>query len=106
MQPDVVSNGREVLQMLTQQHYDVVLMDVQMPEMDGLEATRLIRESDTLVQPHIIAMTANAMAQDREQCLEMGMDDFLSKPVRLTGLTEVLARASESPRLTSLKAHG
>ncbi|MEM1435499.1 MAG: response regulator, partial [Pseudomonadota bacterium] len=106
VQPDVVSNGREVLQMLTQQRYDVVLMDVQMPEVDGLEATRLIRESDALAQPHIIAMTANAMAQDREQCLEVGMDDFLSKPVRLSGLTDVLARAALSRRVNTEAANG
>jgi signal transduction histidine kinase/DNA-binding response OmpR family regulator len=93
---DVVANGREAVDMLAQRDYDVVLMDVQMPEVDGLEATRLIREMARLHQPHIIAMTANALEQDRDQCLDAGMDDYIAKPVRTKGLIEVLSRAESA----------
>jgi CheY-like chemotaxis protein/anti-sigma regulatory factor (Ser/Thr protein kinase) len=90
---DVVENGREVLDALERERYDVVLMDVQMPELDGLEATRQIRErrgsSDA---PRIIAMTANAMEGDRDECLAAGMDDYLSKPIRPEELSRALAR--------------
>jgi CheY-like chemotaxis protein len=83
-----------VIQSLKRQRYDVVLMDVQMPEMDGLEATRLIcarwaREE----RPQIIAMTANALAGDREMCLQAGMDDYISKPIRIPDLAAALERA-------------
>ena len=82
-QADVVGNGLEVLQALNRQSYDVVLMDVQMPELDGLETTRrLRRELPAAQQPHIIAMTANAMQGDREMCLAAGMNDYVSKPIR------------------------
>jgi signal transduction histidine kinase/CheY-like chemotaxis protein/ligand-binding sensor domain-containing protein len=80
--PEVAANGHEVLNALTKKHYDLILMDVQMPEMDGLEATQFIR-AHMEEQPVIIAMTANAMAEDREICLEAGMDDYLSKPMKL-----------------------
>src|SRR4051795_11099804 len=90
---DVVENGREVLDALERERYDVVLMDVQMPELDGLEATRQIRErrgsSDA---PRIIAMTANAMDGDRDECLAAGVDDYLSKPIRPEELSRALAR--------------
>src|SRR5215510_11768791 len=72
--PDVAANGVEVLQALRRQTYDVVLMDVQMPELDGLEATRQIRLRMG-AKPHIIAMTAHALDGDREMCLEAGMND-------------------------------
>jgi CheY-like chemotaxis protein len=91
IEADLAENGREAVQKIAAQYFDVVLMDVQMPEVDGLEATRLIRDTD-LPQPHIIAMTANAMKEDRERCLEVGMDDFLAKPIRLEGLVDVLDR--------------
>ncbi|RMH70311.1 MAG: response regulator, partial [Bacteroidetes bacterium] len=90
-QADVAANGHEVLDALHRQPYDLVLMDVQMPDMDGLEATRRIRT--TLPpdrQPIIIALTANAMQGDRERCVEAGMDDYLSKPIRPAQLTEML----------------
>ncbi len=81
---DVVANGLEVLEALQRQRYDVILMDVQMPEMDGLEASRAIHEGWTAEQrPRIVAMTANAMQGDREECLDAGMDDYLTKPIQI-----------------------
>ena len=95
--PDVVQNGVEVLQALERQNYDVILMDVQMPEMDGLEATRRIRERYTGPRrPWIIAMTANAMDIDQKNCFEAGMDGYLSKPVRIEALEAELVRSSEN----------
>jgi signal transduction histidine kinase/CheY-like chemotaxis protein/HPt (histidine-containing phosphotransfer) domain-containing protein len=92
--PDVVGNGQEALDALRDRAYDVVLMDVQMPVMDGLEASRRVRaELPADRQPRIVAMTANAMAEDREQCLEAGMDDYLAKPVRPEELAAALGRA-------------
>lgn len=91
---DVVGNGLEVLRALERRSYDVVLMDVQMPEMDGLEATARIRSDVPLAtQPYVVAMTANAMEGDRDICLERGMDDYLSKPVYLSELRAALQRA-------------
>jgi PAS domain S-box-containing protein len=90
---DVVENGREALDALERVTYDVVLMDVQMPELDGLEATRRIRERFRSTHgPTIVAMTANAMEGDREDCLAAGMDDYLSKPIRLEELSRALAK--------------
>jgi CheY-like chemotaxis protein len=86
---DVAADGREVLAALESRHYDVVLMDVQMPEMDGLEATRSIR-STAWHQPYIIAMTAHAMKGDREVCLDAGMNDYIAKPVRIEELKAAL----------------
>jgi signal transduction histidine kinase/DNA-binding response OmpR family regulator len=88
---DVAANGLEVLEALQRQHYDLIFMDVQMPEMDGLEATRKIREQGLGIR--IVAMTANAMQGDREMCLEAGMDDYVSKPIRVGELIEALERA-------------
>jgi CheY-like chemotaxis protein/signal transduction histidine kinase len=89
--PDIAENGKEVLEEVSKRFYDVILMDVQMPEMDGLEATRMIRVClDT--QPVIIAMTANAMQGDREECLKNGMDDYISKPVNLEDLVIILEK--------------
>ncbi len=90
---DVASNGLEAVESVERQSYDVVLMDVQMPEMDGLDATRAIRKLTSLRQPRIIAMTANAMQGDREMCLAAGMDDYVSKPIRVAELIEALRRA-------------
>jgi CheY-like chemotaxis protein len=88
---DVAANGVEVLVALQRQPYDIVLMDVQMPEMDGLEATRLICEQWPPDQrPYIIAMTANALAGDADKCLAAGMDAYISKPVQLEKLTAAL----------------
>jgi PAS domain S-box-containing protein len=91
---DVAGNGVEALQALERQPYDIVLMDVEMPEMDGLEATRSIRaEWPRDRQPYVVAMTANVMTGDRELCLEAGMNDFVGKPVRLEELAATLDRA-------------
>ena len=88
---DLATNGHEVLEALRRQSYDVVLMDVQMPEMDGLEATRRIREDwPPGERPRIIAMTANAMQGDRELCLASGMDDYVTKPVQVATLQAAL----------------
>jgi PAS domain S-box-containing protein len=88
---DIAANGIEVLESLKRQSYDVILMDVQMPEMDGLEASRRIwREWPAEKRPRIIAMTANAMQEDREECLAAGMDDFISKPIRVEELVAAL----------------
>jgi CheY-like chemotaxis protein len=93
-QGDVAASGLEVLEALERQLYDVVLMDVQMPEMDGLEATRrLRRELPVERQPRVIAMTANAMQGDREMCLAAGMNDYVSKPIRIEVLVEALSKS-------------
>lgn len=90
---DIANNGVEALEALRQTRYDVVLMDVQMPEMDGMEATtRIIEEWDVADRPHIIAMTANALAGDRERFLAIGMDDYVSKPVSVKELGEALKK--------------
>ena len=89
--PDIAENGKEVLSQLQQQPYDIIFMDIQMPEMDGLEATRTIRSGNGH-QPVIIAMTANATRQDREECLAQGMNDYLSKPVNIEELIHMLEK--------------
>jgi len=89
--PGKAMNGREAIEAVKHQHYDVILMDVQMPEMDGMEATRIIRSLEQR-QPIIIAMTANAMQGDREACLDAGMDDYISKPIKLEELVLMLQK--------------
>jgi CheY-like chemotaxis protein len=92
---DVADNGAEALEMWRHFNYDVIFMDCQMPELDGLEAARHIRCEELrrhLARTPIIAMTANAMHQDRSDCLAAGMDDYLSKPVNQGDLAEVLSR--------------
>ena len=90
------------MESVQRQTYDVVLMDVQMPEMDGLDATRRIcarwRPDE---RPRIVAMTANAMQGDREQCVAAGMDDYVSKPVRVPDLEAALKRAVAERQLQS-----
>ncbi len=92
---DVASNGVEAIESIARQTYDVVLMDVQMPEMDGLEATRrIVSRWPNGNRPHIVAMTANAMQGDREACLAAGMDDYVTKPIRVDQLVAALNDAS------------
>ena len=92
----VTSNGREALAALDRENFDAVLMDVQMPEMDGFEATAAIRAREQHTGKHlpIIAMTAHAMQGDRERCLAAGMDDYISKPIKIRELTDVLEKFS------------
>jgi PAS domain S-box-containing protein len=94
---DVTGNGIEALDALKRQDYDVVLMDVQMPGMDGLEATRSIRKQwPDLQKPWIVAMTANAMQGDREMCLRAGMNDYMTKPIQLEAVVSSLKRSWQS----------
>jgi CheY-like chemotaxis protein/HPt (histidine-containing phosphotransfer) domain-containing protein len=94
-QPDIAVNGLVVLDALQRQHYDVVLMDVQMPEMDGLEATRRIRHDlPPDRQPRIIAVTANALRGERAACLTAGMDDYISKPIEPMQLIQAIERCA------------
>jgi PAS domain S-box-containing protein len=110
---DVAVNGLEALEALRRRPYDVVLMDVEMPEMDGLEAARCMhREWPGHERPRIVAMTANAMQGDREICLAAGMDDYVSKPIHLDDLAEALSRCTtravgvpEAPQPASAAAH-
>ncbi len=96
---DVVSNGMEVLEALRRQPYDVVLMDVQMPQLDGLATTqRICQEWPPSERPVLIALTANAMQGDREMCLSVGMNDYISKPIRLQELARALSQCQ--PLLT------
>lgn len=91
---DTVSNGVEALEILESESYDIVLMDMQMPEMGGLEATRGIRERlSPDEQPLIVALTANAQAADRQRCLAAGMDEFLGKPLDKDMLRTVIESA-------------
>ena len=90
-QVEVAQHGLDAIEKFNEQFYDVILMDVQMPEMDGLEATRMIRLKQ-YHQPIIISMTANVMAEDREACRQAGMDDYISKPVKLETLVSVLEK--------------
>ena len=99
-EPAKAENGVEVLEMMNAERFDLILMDVQMPEMDGLEATRHIRTKNNN-QPVIIAMTANAMQSDQEECLKAGMDDYLSKPVRVDTLKEMIQKWAIQARMKS-----
>ena len=93
---DIASNGLEAVESIERQVYDVILMDVQMPEMDGLDATRTIRKLTEITQPYIIAMTANAMEGDREMCIAAGMNDYVSKPIRVNELVEALYKVERN----------
>jgi len=96
---DVAANGVEALEALERQPYDAVLMDVEMPEMDGLEATRRIHQRwPRERRPHIVAVTANAMQGERELCIQAGMDDYVTKPIREEELVGALIRAARRPR--------
>lgn len=95
--PALANNGKEVMEMVANQNYDIILMDVQMPEMNGLEATKMIRIC-LETQPVIIAMTANVMQGDRDECIQAGMDDYISKPIDLKELLSQLEKWSLSIR--------
>ena len=90
-QPDIVKNGVEAVAASLQNNYGLILMDMQMPQMDGLEATRIIRQSE-IKQPVIIALTANAQDSDEQACLQAGMDDYICKPVKLDEMTDKLSK--------------
>ncbi len=94
-EPEMVQNGVEVLEKLEGSAYDVILMDIQMPELDGLETTAAIR-ARSWSQPYIIAMTANAMSEDKEICLRAGMDEYIAKPMKLQELVDLLKKAETS----------
>ena len=104
---DVANNGKEAVEAVQKNTYDLVFMDVQMPEMDGLEATRTIRNTPDIQQPYIIAMTAHAMQGDKEECLSAGMNDYISKPIRKPELAEMLKKCpqissnSDTPDMTN-----
>jgi CheY-like chemotaxis protein len=104
---DTVENGVEVVEAVNRKHYDLVFMDVHMPEMDGMEATRLIvnsRKGDQ--RPIIVAVTADALQGDKEKCIQAGMDDYITKPIRIADIQGVLdrwgkiasARSAQSPK--------
>ncbi|MGD0351665.1 MAG: response regulator [Verrucomicrobiota bacterium] len=105
-QPGLATNGREALGALDRQPYDLILMDVMMPEMDGLEATRMIRDRQKSGVPNyssriiIVALTAYAMQGDREKCLAAGMDDYLAKPIRPADVRQVIERWNPQNRMT------
>ena len=90
----VTGNGREALEKLEKESFDVVLMDIQMPEMDGFEATAAIREKEKLTGAHIpiVAMTANALKGDEQKCLQAGMDGYISKPIQTKELIATIER--------------
>jgi len=94
---DLAHDGEEAIAMTRASRYDVVLMDMQMPKMDGVSATRAIRAMENVHQPYIIALTANAMESDRQLCLSAGMNDFLAKPFKTAELREKMAAAPARP---------
>lgn len=106
---DWAANGLEVLQALERQRYDIILMDVRMPEMNGLDATRIIRQRWPDIKPIIIAVTAYGLEGDRENCLDAGMDDYLSKPIKLKELQNMLGKyrrfQARKAELSSLTQH-
>ena len=95
----IAANGKDALEAIAKEAFDLVLMDVQMPEMDGLEATAAVRAREREAGTHIpiIAMTAHAMRGDRERCLSAGMDDYLSKPIHAEQLLELVRKYTKAP---------
>ncbi|MBV9961371.1 MAG: response regulator [Parafilimonas sp.] len=95
---DIASNGKEALEMVSERNYDVILMDVLMPEMDGFEATKMIRLCLD-IQPTIIAVTASAMSGDKDKCLEAGMDDYICKPIVIDELAQLFVKWSHEKKI-------
>ncbi|NET73716.1 MAG: response regulator, partial [Sphaerospermopsis sp. SIO1G2] len=96
---EITNNGKEVLKCLEKDSYDVIFMDIQMPEMDGIEATENIHKRWGKHRPYIIAMTANAMTGDRDKCLSVGMDDYISKPVKIQAIIQAVKTMQEKNRV-------
>jgi len=96
---DIAANGLEVIEAMHRQKYDMILMDMIMPEMDGLEATKAVRNMNLENQPVIIALTANAMEQERDKCFEAGMDDYLSKPFTVNELKSIIYKWKEGKKM-------
>jgi CheY-like chemotaxis protein len=96
---DVASNGTQALEFASKSRYDVILMDVQMPDMDGFQATAAIREADFQAHVPVIALTAHAMVGDRQRCLAAGMDDYLAKPLDLVRLVQIVEGYSAKPAM-------
>jgi CheY-like chemotaxis protein len=107
-QVEIAGNGEEAIQLWQQQSFDMILMDVQMPVMDGIEATRRIRELELETKAHIpiVAMTAHALQGDRERCLDAGMDDYVAKPFRRHELSAVLHQVFSIDEPSGQQAHG
>ena len=106
-QADVAANGEEALQALHRQSYDVVLMDIQMPVMDGFAATQQIRQQWPVEsRPYIVAMTADALSKEESVCLAAGMDDYVSKPIRVEKLVDALRRAAAAQTLRQIDNSG
>jgi CheY-like chemotaxis protein/HPt (histidine-containing phosphotransfer) domain-containing protein len=99
---DLAENGQEALELIQNTYYDIVLMDCQMPEMDGYKATSLVREHEKEISQKrhlpVIALTANAMVGDREKCLRAGMDDYLSKPIKPDKLLDIIKKWAGTPK--------
>ncbi len=101
---DLVSDGSEAVEAHIAQPYDLILMDCQMPIMDGFEASRLIRKLDQQPQPVIIAVTANALLGERERCLSAGMDDYLSKPFQADQLVALVRKWADGRKTAAASA--
>jgi len=99
--PQIVYNGNQVLEIINSRFFDIILMDVQMPELDGLETTRIIRRNDIIKQPFIIAMTASAMPEDKAECIDAGMNYFISKPISIQDLVSVLETSYEAKEIAN-----
>jgi CheY-like chemotaxis protein len=94
---DVANNGLDVLEALKGKTYDLIFMDMQMPKMDGIAATRIIRQ-EASQNPWIVALTANVLPEDRKLCFESGMNDFITKPIQIEHILQIFSKYSDSTR--------